>query len=175
MSDPRYPIGRFAPPAEVTPELFARLVCDLEAAPALVRDAVRGLDTGRLSTPYRDGGWTIAQVVHHIPDSHMNAYGRMKMAVTEDEPAIKAYHEDLWAKLPDASDPATIADSLDLLAALHARWVRFLRALEEADLARTYRHPELGTMRVDRVLALYAWHSRHHLAHITGVKERMGW
>jgi uncharacterized damage-inducible protein DinB len=175
MTDPRYPIGPFTPPTAYTPELRAGFFADLEEGPRLLREAVSGLSREQLLTPYREGGWTVAQVVHHMPDSHLNAYSRMKMAVTEDGPAIKSYEEGLWAELADANDPGTIGVSLGLLGALHARWVAFLRSLRETDFARTYTHPEQGPVPLDRGVALYAWHSRHHVAHVTALAVRMGW
>lgn len=175
MSDPRFPIGDFAAPAEYTPALRSRFISEMEAAPALLREAVRGLSVEQLRTPYRAGGWSVAQVVHHVPDSHLNSYVRFKMAVTEDAPAIKTYEESRWAQLPDAEDPATVEESLALLASLHTRWVRFLRGLSDADFGRTYRHPEMGLVTLDRALAIYAWHGRHHTAHVTALREHKGW
>ena len=175
MSDPSYPIGKFAPPETFTPELRAGFLEDIEACPARMREAVRGLGREQLLTPYRDGGWTVAQVVHHVADSHMNAYTRMKMAVTADEPAITAYEEGRWARLADADDPDMVGVSLDLLGALHERWTRFLRSLEPSQFARGYRHPEMGAVPIDKGVALYAWHSRHHVAHVTRLAEAKGW
>jgi hypothetical protein len=128
----------------------------------------------RLDTPYRPGGWTVRQVIHHVPDSHMNMYVRLRMALTEDEPTIKPYDEARWAELEDART-ADVEVSLDLLAALHHRWVLLARALTPEDLARRFRHPERGVLTLDQALAMYAWHCRHHLAHITRLRERMGW
>jgi uncharacterized damage-inducible protein DinB len=174
MQDPRYPIGRFLPPTTFTPALRAGLLDEIAAAPASLRAAVRGLSEAQLRTPYREGGWTVAQVVHHVPDSHMNSYTRFKLAVTEDDPAIKSYEEGRWAELPDATS-ADISVSLALLEALHVRWVGFLRALTAEQFERTFRHPELGSVTLNRALALYAWHGRHHVAHVTSLRERMGW
>jgi hypothetical protein len=173
--DPRYPIGPFTPPDSYTTAVRARFIHEVEEAPARMREAVSGLSREQLVTPYRDGGWTVAQVVHHVPDSHLNSYMRCKLALTEEEPTIKAYDEDRWAHLPDGSDPATVPGSLALLEALHGRWTKLLRSLSETDLARTLVHPENGRMTLDRVLAVYAWHGRHHVAHVTRLKERMGW
>jgi hypothetical protein len=164
--DPRkYPIGRFP---RVTPPLAAvarkELIEEIEHAPMAINAIARNLTDAQLDTPYRPGGWTVRQVVHHVPDSHMNAYIRFKLAVTEDAPQIKAYLEDLWAELPDSKAP--VAMSLDLLAGLHKRWVMFLRALPAEGFARTYVHPEMGAVPLDQALALYAWHGKHHLAHI---------
>jgi hypothetical protein len=162
----RYPIGRFARCTE--PLDAARrtaLIDSIEEAPAIIRSLVQPLTDAVLETPYREGGWTIRQVVHHVPDSHMNAYIRMKLAVTEDTPAIKVYDETRWAELPDGRT-APIAVSLDLLDALHRRWVRFLRGLSEEQCLRLFVHPELGKVPVYEAMALYAWHGRHHAAHI---------
>jgi uncharacterized damage-inducible protein DinB len=174
MTDPRYPIGKYARPDVVSPEERAEFIRQIEEAPARLRDAVRGLSEEQLDHPYRDGGWTVRQVVHHLPDSHVNAYIRFKLAVTEEEPTIKTYEEALWAQLPDASR-ADIDLSLNLLEALHRRWVLFLRGLDEVQFNRTFRHPELGVMRLDQNLALYAWHGRHHVAHITTLRDRLDW
>ena len=139
-----------------------------------MRAAVAGLTPERFDTPYRPGGWTVRQVVHHVPDSHMNAYVRFKLALTEDEPTIKPYEEAAWAELADsASTPADV--SLTLLETLHDRWVRLLRSMTEADFARKFRHPQLGVVPLDKNLALYAWHGKHHVAHITSLRQRMGW
>ncbi|MEK6570441.1 MAG: YfiT family bacillithiol transferase, partial [Bacteroidota bacterium] len=146
----------------------------LADAPANLRGAVRGLSDRQLDTPYRPGGWTVRQVVHHVPDSHLNAYIRFKLALTENEPTIKPYEQQLWAELPDART-GPIEMSLALLEALHKRWVLLLQSLNPSDFNRTFRHPELGLMTLDRTLALYAWHGRHHVAHITSLRERMGW
>ncbi len=175
MSDPRYPIGPFVVPASLTPEERAAAIEQIAWAPAALRRAVQGLDDARLATPYRDGGWTVRQVVHHVPDSHLNAYVRFKLALTEDGPTIKPYDQDRWAQLADvAAVPVDV--SLTLLAVLHVRWVALLRAMSGADFARGFVHPEMGrTLTLDHTLALYAWHGRHHTAHITALRERMGW
>ncbi|HLA64430.1 MAG TPA: bacillithiol transferase BstA [Rhodothermales bacterium] len=165
--DLRYPIGRYVWPTSITPEMRAGWIFDLAAAPAALRDAVDGLDDARLDTPYRPGGWTVRQVVHHLPDSHLNAYVRFKLALTEEAPTIKPYDEALWAELPDTTGP--VAPSLHLLDGLHARWTDLLRALPEEAWARTFVHPEHGrSLRLDSVLGMYAWHGRHHVAHIIG-------
>ena len=174
MTDLRFPIGRFTQPAEYTAEVRAGFVRDIAALPSLLGDALRGLDTAQRQTPYREGGWTVAQVVHHLADSHMNAYIRHKLAVTENHPTIKPYHEADWAKLEDAADP-DVSHSLRLIEALHARWAAFAGRLAQPDFTRTMMHPERGPMTLDSSLALYAWHGRHHVAHITSVRERMGW
>jgi len=172
--DLRYPIGRFDWQAEVVRAMRPQWIADIAAAPALVREAVRGLDPQQLDTPYRPGGWTVRQVVHHVPDSHMNGYIRFKMALTEEEPLVKPYDEKKWAELHD-SLTAPVEVSLQLLESLHSRWAMLLGAMAERDFARTFRHPEVGVPRLDTVLAAYAWHGRHHAAHITGLRERMGW
>jgi uncharacterized damage-inducible protein DinB len=174
MSDPRYPIGRFRPPTAMTPELRAELIAQIEEAPKRLREAVHGLGREQLLTPYRDGGWTVAQVVHHLPDSHLNAYCRFRLALTEDDPTIRPYDEVRWAELPDALSP-DIEMSLLLLEALHGRWVSLLRQIPSEAWARPFQHPERGPMTLDRNLALYAWHGRHHVAHIVRLREERGW
>jgi uncharacterized damage-inducible protein DinB len=174
MNDVRYPIGRFALVTPLTPTQRADCIEQIAAAPDQLRRAVAGLDAGQLDTPYRPGGWTVRQVVHHVPDSHLNAYTRFKLACTEDTPTVKTYDEARWAELPEART-APIDVSLQLLEALHRRWVLFLRSLRPPDFARTVRHPEWGTPSVDDLLAQYAWHGRHHTAHITTLRERLGW
>jgi hypothetical protein len=172
--DLRYPIGRWDVRTWLSAEEAQRAIATLEAAPARIRAAVAGLDDGQLDTPYRPGGWTMRQLVHHLPDSHLNAYVRMRLALTEKAPAIKTYEEARWAELPDARS-APVELSLQLLAALHARWVLLLRALDAAAWQRTFRHPELGEMSVDQSLGFYAWHCRHHEAHLTALRARQGW
>jgi uncharacterized damage-inducible protein DinB len=174
MIDLRYPIGPFVAPKIFSPALRGDLIAQIAAAPTLLRAAVEGLSETQLDTPYRDGGWTVAQVVHHLPDSHLNAYVRCKLAVTEDNPTIKPYLEARWAELADATGTDLDA-SLRLLDALHRRWTQFLRFLTQEQWKRTLRHPELGIMALERILALYAWHGRHHVAHITALRQRMGW
>jgi uncharacterized damage-inducible protein DinB len=149
-------------------------IADVAETPAKLRAAVAGLTAAQLDTPYRPGGWTVRQVVHHVPDSHINAYVRFKLALTEDVPVIKPYDESEWAKLPDTSS-TPIEVSLNLLEALHERWVRLLQAMNEAEFARQFRHPEIGTMSLGTYLAGYSWHGKHHVAHITRLRERMGW
>jgi hypothetical protein len=158
----------------LTEEQRRRFLEQISETPTRLREAVRGLSSEQLETPYRPGGWTLRQVAHHIPDSHINAYVRFKLALTEQEPTIKTYEEGEWAKLADAQEPS-IEISLQLLEALHHRWVLFLRSLSNADFARTARHPSWGPVTVDWLLAQYAWHGRHHVAHITSTRERMGW
>jgi uncharacterized damage-inducible protein DinB len=174
MSDRRYPIGKFIPVPSLTAAQRAACIDQVAAAPAQFRRAVTGLTQAQLDTPYRDGGWTVRQVVHHLPDSHMNAYLRFKFGLTEDAPAIKTYEEKDWAKTPEvATTPVDV--SLALLDALHLRWVALLRAMTPQQFARTITHPEWGTPSLDAMLALYAWHGRHHTAHVTTLRERMGW
>ena len=172
--DPRYPIGRFLPPGTVDAGLRASFVDAIERTPALLRDAVTGLDATQLDTPYRQGGWSVRQVVHHLPDSHLNAYVRFKLALTEDEPTIRPYQEARWAETPEAR-AGDIAMSLGLLGALHERWTACLRALPVAAFSRAFVHPESGRWTLDRLLALYAWHGRHHVAQITSLRRRLGW
>jgi uncharacterized damage-inducible protein DinB len=174
MDDPRYPIGRFAPPPDFTHPVRGELISQIDEAPARLRDAVKRLTAEQLQTPYREGGWTLAQVVHHLPDSHMNAYVRCRLALTEAEPTIKPYDEATWANLTDASS-SDIDSSLLLLEGLHQRWVNLLQRLTPDQWKRAYQHPERGRTTLERTLALYAWHGRHHVAHITGLRERMGW
>jgi hypothetical protein len=172
--DLSYPIGRFDFKQVVTPDQYPGLIEEIATAPALLRDAVRGLDETQLDTPYRPGGWTVRQTVHHIADSHMNSFMRWRLALTEPEPTIRPYDQAAWGELAD-SRTAPVELSLHLIENLHGRWALLLKTLSDADLARTFRHPELGLVRLDTNLALYAWHGRHHTAHITGLRERNGW
>ncbi len=174
MSDPRYPIGKFNGQAPANAQDRQRFLSDIEETPAKLRAAVAGLSGQQLDTPYREGGWTIRQVVHHVPDSHLNSYVRFKLALTENEPTIKPYAENLWAELPDTKN-TPVEVSLALLELLHRRWMNLLRSLGPEDWKKTFRHPELGVMNLDKTLALYSWHGRHHVAHITALRERMGW
>ncbi len=173
-SDPRYPIGKFSFEGPLSEEQKSRFLDDIEQTPARLKAAVAGLSDAQLDTPYRDGGWTVRQVVHHVPDSHMNSYVRFKLALTEPEPTIRTYMENLWAELPEAKN-APIELSLGLLESLHERWMLMLRAFAPADWKRTFRHPEIGLVSLEKNLALYAWHGRHHVAHITELRKRMGW
>lgn len=170
----RYPIGRFRPRADLTAAKRESLIDDIAELPFALRAAVADLGPDQLDTRYRPGGWTVRQVVHHVPDSHMNAYARMKLAVTGDEPTITAYDEAAWAELADGREE-DIEPSLLLLESLHRRWTRFLRSLDDAHFARAFRHPESGRTTLDVTVQLYAWHGRHHLAHITSLRERRGW
>ena len=174
MTDPRFPLGKFSYDGPLSDEQRQKLLNDIAQTPINLRTAIKGLSNTQLDTPYRDGGWTVRQVVHHVPDSHMNAYVRFKMALTEDSPTIKTYEEARWAELPDTK-ATPLEVSLVLLDTLHDRWVRLLRSLTPEQWNRTYRHPELGPMTLEKVLALYAWHGPHHVAHITGLRKRMSW
>ena len=172
-SDLRYPIGKFQR-EDACPDRRSLHIRQIEAAPAELRAAVAGLTSERLDTPYRPGGWTVRQVVHHLPDSHMNAYVRMKMALTEEVPTIKPYDEARWAELADLRTTPTEIP-LALFESLQQRWAHLLRSLTPKDLSRAYRHPEQGTVSLEEVVAIYAWHGRHHVAHITSLRERNGW
>ena len=174
MEDLRYPIGRFAAELDVTEEKRRRWIEEIASTPDRLRTAVSGLSAEQLDTPYRPGGWTVRQVVHHLPDSHLNAYVRFKLALTEHEPTIKPYDEAAWAELADGR-AAPVEISLTLLGSLHHRWILLLRSLTPADFARAFRHPELGTVTLDTYLQMYAWHGGHHVAHIRSLRERMGW
>src|SRR5579863_6322984 len=172
--DLRYPIGKCEPRASLTPAEREEAISRIAEMPKRMRDAVGGLSGGQLDTPYRPGGWTVRQVAHHVPDSHMNAYVLLKLALTENEPTIRTYEEGLWAELPDSRE-TPVEVSLALLEFLHLRWDILLRSLQPADFARRLRHPEMGLMTVDSLVALYDWHGRHHVAHITSLRQREGW
>ena len=172
--DLRYPIGQFKCTGPNTPEQRVQLIDDITATPHRLRNAVQGLNEQQLNTPYRDGGWTVQQVVHHVPDSHMNSYIRFKLALTEDEPTIKPYDEAKWADMVDGRS-AVIEPSLQLLDGLHQRWTILLQSLSSEDVKRRFTHPELGLVSIDQYIALYAWHGKHHVAHITSLRQRMGW
>ncbi|GAB4406845.1 MAG: bacillithiol transferase BstA [Bacteroidia bacterium] len=170
----RYPIGRADLIDPLTPEARKTRIRIIEMAPGRLRTAVEDLSSDQLDTPYRPGGWTVRQVVHHLPDSHINAYVRFRLALTEDEPTIKPYLEQHWAMLPDAqAGPAGI--SLRLMDALHPRWVALLRNMDEAQFRRTLIHPVSGVLTLDKMLSLYAWHCEHHIAQINNLRNRMGW
>lgn len=173
-TDLRYPIGKFQRPESFTDDQRRAAIQVIAEAPAKMRAAVADLNDQQLDTPYRPGGWTVRQTVHHIADSHMNAFTRFKLALTEDVPTIKPYLEARWAELADAKAP--IGPSLEILDALHQRWIVLLGSLTPADLAREFMHPEHNrTMSLDQSLALYSWHSRHHVAHITSLRDRNSW
>ncbi|MFB3160930.1 YfiT family bacillithiol transferase [Neobacillus sp. 179-J 1A1 HS] len=173
MEELRYPIGIFSFENRLTMEVVESWVKEIEVAPVQLREAVRNLGEEQLDTSYRPGGWTVRQVVHHIADSHMNSYIRFKLALTEDQPTIKPYFEDRWAELPDSELPVEI--SLSLLEALHGRWVTLLRSLNESDLEKIFNHPDSGVQTVGNTIGMYAWHGRHHIAHITSLSNRLGW
>jgi uncharacterized damage-inducible protein DinB len=172
--DLRYPIGNYEPRASLTRAERENAIAQIAATPKRLRDAVAGLSRQQFDTPYRPGGWTVRQVVHHVPDSHLNSYVRFKLALTENEPTIKPYEEALWAELADSRE-TPVEVSLALLEALHHRWDVLLRSLRPDDFARRLRHPERGAMTLDDMVGLYAWHGRHHVAHITSLREREGW
>jgi len=175
MEDPRYPIGRFeSVNRPLAPEERRARIEAIRALPADLRAAVAGLTDEQLDTPYRDGGWTVRQLVHHVGDSHVNAYVRFKLAATEDHPTVRAYDEKRWAELPEAKT-ARVEVSLAFLEALHARWVAFLDACGPGDFARTLHHPEIGDRALDFMLELYGWHGAHHTAHVTSLRARRGW
>ena len=174
-TDLRYPVGKFSWDTAVSEAEYPKLIAQIVDAPGALRSAVAGLSSDRLETPYRPGGWTVKQVVHHLPDSHLNAYTRFKLALTENQPTIKPYDEAAWAKLPD-SQKVPIDVSLTLLESLHVRWVALMRSMGAADFARTLRHPEHDrVLTLAQMLGLYAWHGRHHVAHITALRKREGW
>jgi uncharacterized damage-inducible protein DinB len=172
--DLRYPVGRYTKPASISAAEREGFIVEIAGTPGKLRAATKGLTDSQLDTPYRDGGWTVRQVVHHLPDSHLNAYIRFKLALTEEEPLIHPYAEELWAELPEAkSGPVEL--SLSLLDAIHARWIAAIRALPESSFRRKYIHPESGPTTLAEQLADYAWHGRHHIGHITALRSRKGW
>lgn len=171
----RYPNGPFCTPDMITPEAISSWIAAIEQLPAALRTTVYGLSDRQLDTPYREGGWTVRQVIHHIADSHLNAYTRLRLALTEENPTIKPYHEDRWAELDDAQH-APIDLSLTLIEALHSRWTRLLKSLSLDDFNRSFFHPENEkTFTIGENTCLYAWHGNHHRAQIAGLKERKGW
>ena len=172
--DPKYPVGKFQRPESVTPHDRMKAIAAIAALPAMLSTAVKGLDRDQLDTPYREGGWTVRQLVHHIADSHMNAYIRVRFALTEDWPTIKPYDEAAWAALHDAAT-APVEWSLELVESLHARWVMLLQSLNESQWLRGYHHPEDGLVTVELAALIYAWHSRHHVAHITHLRAKENW
>jgi uncharacterized damage-inducible protein DinB len=172
--DLRYPIGKLKLESNLTEAQRKKFIKEIAEAPAKLRAAVKGLSPEQIDTPYRPGGWTVRQVVHHLPDSHLNAYIRFKLTLTEEQPTIKPYDQEKWASLEDARR-APIDISLTLMDSLHQRWSLLLRSLTPTDFARTFRHPEMGVLNLDAYLGLYSWHGRHHVAHITSLRERMGW
>lgn len=174
MTDLRFPIGKFSYAGPPNGEQKQQFIDDIAQTPANLRTAVKGLSNEQLDTPYRPEGWSVRQLVHHVPDSHLNSYIRFKLALTEDEPTIKPYAEDRWAELAD-SQATPIEVSLTLLESLHDRWVTLLRSLTPEQWHRSFRHPDLGPMNLEKTLALYAWHGKHHVAHITELRKRMSW
>ena len=174
MSDLRFPIGPFKLSGTPTDENIQQAIKLIAEAPTSLRRAIEGLTNEQLDTPYRPGGWTVRQVVHHVPDSHLNSYCRFKLALTEDEPTIKAYHEDRWAELED-SRVTPVEVSLDILVSLHRRWVTLMQSMARSEFERTFRHPEIGVVTLAQNACLYSWHGRHHVAHITSLRGRMGW
>jgi hypothetical protein len=172
-SDLSYPIGKFERPGPATTADREARIATLAALPGNLRAAVRGLSESQLDTPYRPGGWTVRQLVHHVADSHMNGYCRVKLALTEENPVIKPYDEKQWVELPDSRMPVEL--SLTILDAVHARLVTILRSLTPEQFARPFLHPASGPQTLDTWLALYDWHSRHHTAHITQLRKREGW
>lgn len=171
--DPRYPIGKFVKPQTIAPDERAAAIATLAELPEQLRNAVHGLDAAQLNTPYREGGWMVRQLIHHVADSHMNAFVRVKLALTEDWPTIKPYKEAAWALFHDSTGP--VEWSLDLIENLHARWVMLLQSLDEQQWQRGYRHPEGGDYTLELATLLYGWHSRHHVAHITHLRAQKGW
>jgi hypothetical protein len=171
--DQRYPIGDFVPPAVIGPKEIARAVASIEALPKAMRAATAGLSEAQIDTPYREGGWTVRQVVHHVADSHMNAFIRVRLALTEQSPLITAYDEKAWAELVDSKGP--MEHPLGILDGVHARWVTMLRSLDEAQWQREFRHPERGPSTLELATLLYQWHSLHHTAHVTELRRREGW
>ncbi|HTQ60154.1 MAG TPA: putative metal-dependent hydrolase [Candidatus Solibacter sp.] len=171
--DPRFPIGKFAMPEGVTAERRQAAIEEIASTPSKMRAAVRGLNESQLDTPYREGGWTVRQVVHHVPDSHLNAFVRLKLALTEEKPTIKPYNQAAWAELADAKMP--IAVSQTLLDSVHERWDRLWRSLKPEDFVRVLVHPEHGERTVDWILFIYEWHGKHHTAHITELRKQKGW
>ena len=174
MTDLRYPVGRFQWPKALEPAQRRAAIDTIAENPIKLRSAVADLTDSQLDTPYRPDGWTVRQVVHHVPDAHLNAYTRFKLALTEVTPTIKPYDEAAWARLED-SKTTPAATSLALLDAVHDRWTRVLRAMAPSDFSRTLNHPQHGILNLDQMLALYEWHGRHHVAHVTGLRERNGW
>ncbi len=173
-TDPRYPIGRWQRPAHVDAAMLAEALNSLGELPQNLRAAVRHLHEDQLATPYREGGWTVRQLVHHVADSHMNCYVRIRLALTENAPTIRPYEEKSWATLHDA-EAAPVEWSLELLESLHARLLMLLHSLSAPQWQRTYLHPENGPMRLDEAASLYAWHSKHHVAHVRALRAAKGW
>lgn len=173
MEEERYPVGEFQFEGKFTSDVIKGWIDEIEELPSLLREAVKELSENQLDTPYRAGGWTVRQVIHHLADSHMNAYIRLKLALTEDNPVIKPYNEGKWAELPDSNLP--IAISMSLIDSIHVRWVAILHSLTPVDRDRSFMHPDSGQIAIEKYIGTYAWHGRHHLAHITSLCSRKGW
>lgn len=173
LSDPRYPIGRFKPAASGDAVTRKGHILNVSLLPGQLRAAVGGLSNAQLDTPYREGGWTVRQLIHHVADSHANSFIRFKLALTEDWPTIKPYDEAAWARLADSTLP--IDGSLTIIAALHERWVGLLESMTDEDFKKGYNHPENGRQDLAKALAIYEWHGRHHTAHVTALRARNGW
>jgi uncharacterized damage-inducible protein DinB len=170
ITDPRFPIGKFDPTNYSSRATNTQIIAEL---PSRLRSAVDDLSDEQLEAPYRDGGWTLRQTVHHIADSHINSICRFKLALTEEAPTIRPYHEDRWAELADSRMPVDI--SLKIIEGVHSRWASLLESMTEDDYTREFIHPETGSWTLEKVLAMYAWHSLHHTAHITSTRQRLGW
>ena len=173
IDDLRYPVGKFDKTIEITPEKRAEFIQAVRDLPSKMREAVEGLSEEQLDTEYRPGGWTLRQTVHHVADSHINSLCRFKLALTEDKPTIRPYYEDRWAELADSFLPVEV--SLKILEGIHERWVVLLESLTDEDFQKPLIHPDSGDWTVEQFLCLYAWHSRHHTAHITRLRERNSW
>lgn len=171
--DLRFPIGKYEKVSEPNHEQLNRFIAEIAALPSLINEAVADLENDQIDTPYRPDGWTIRQVVHHVPESHMNAFIRFKWALTEENPTIKPYFEERWSELEDSKLP--LDHSLDLIGSLHQRWVDLLETMSDIEFARTLNHPESGQWKLSEMTGLYAWHGKHHAAHITKLRERNGW
>ncbi len=171
--DLRYPIGKFDANIEVTPEIRKEFVRTIAALPENIRAAIGDLSETQIDTPYRPEGWTVRQLVHHIADSHLNSFCRFKLALTEDVPTIRPYYEDRWARLADSKLP--VEDSLKIIEGVHSRWTSLLNSMTNEEFQRKLNHPDSGEWTIEKFLALYDWHSRHHTAHITSLRERNGW
>ncbi len=174
MTDLRYPVGKLERRDTLSPDERRAMIEQIAEAPGKLRAAVAGLSPSQLDTPYREGGWTVRQVVHHVADSHINAYTRMKFGLTEEHPKIRAYDEARWAETAE-NRTTPVETSLALLDSLHDRWLHLLRGMQPEDFRRTVDHPDNGMMTLDMILNVYAWHGRHHTAHVTSLRERMGW
>ncbi|HEX8637242.1 MAG TPA: bacillithiol transferase BstA [Pyrinomonadaceae bacterium] len=172
-NDLRFPIGKFAAPSEITPETRVRFIQTIKDLPQKLSDSIESLNEEQLDTPYRPGGWTVRQTVHHVADSHLNSFCRFKLALTEENPTIRPYWEDRWAQLADSRMPIEV--SMKIVEGLHARWTNLLEAMSDEEFQRKLIHPETGEWTLEKMLALYEWHSRHHTAHITNLRTRSGW